>query len=109
MKNLDRIKEEAPELLSNPDIVQLAEQADVVHNIKALHDTEGGKQLVKLLIEDALACVYRLSGGYRAMSHIELISLCAQLDTKLSTAKLLIDSKEVKEVLDAELEEAMRE
>jgi hypothetical protein len=109
MKNLDKIKEETPELLNNPDILQLAEQADVVHSLKALHDTDGGKQLVKLLIEDALGCVHRLSGGYHTMSHIEMVSLCAQLDTKLATAKLLIDSKQVKEVLDAELEEAMRE
>lgn len=109
MNRLNKIKEDSPDLLDDPHIVEMAEQSDIVHDLKALHDTAGGKQLVKLLIEDTIGVVHRLCGGYTTMSHTELIALCAQLDSKLSTAKLLIDAKDVVKVLDEELEEALRE
>jgi hypothetical protein len=109
MSRLSKIKEKTPELLSNPDVVQLAEEIDVVHNIKTLHDTEGGKQLVKLLIKDTINAIHRLRGGYQTMSHMELVAMIALMDTYIATAKLLIDAKDVMEVLDVELEEALRE
>jgi hypothetical protein len=43
------------------------------------------------------------------MPHLELVALCAKLDVNISSAMLLMDAKEVKAVLDAELEEALRE
>jgi hypothetical protein len=109
MENINKLKEERPELLTDPDIVQLAEQADMAHNLKALYDSEGGKQLVKLFMQDAVSCVHRLRGGYSTMPHLELVALCAKLDVNISSAMLLMDAKEVKAVLDAELEEALRE
>jgi len=109
MSNLSDIQKDRPELLTNPDIVQLAEQADIAHNLKALYDSEGGKELVKLFMQDAVCCVHRLRGGYNTMSHIELIAIIAKMDINISSAMLLMDAKEVKEVLDSELEEALRE
>jgi len=109
MQNINKIKEERPELLTDPDIVQLAEQADMAHNLKALYDSEGGKQLVKLFMQDAVGCVHRLRGGYNTMSHIEMIAIIAKMDINISSAMLLMDAKEVKAVLDSELEEALRE
>jgi hypothetical protein len=40
---------------------------------------------------------------------MEMISMIAKMDTNISASTLLMDAKEVKEVLDSELEEALRE
>jgi hypothetical protein len=108
-KKLQQLREERPELLTDPDVILLAEQADMAHDIKALYDTAGGKQLVELLIQNVVGSVHRLRGGFATMPHMELVAIIAQIDSDLATAKLLIDSKDVNEVLDAELEEALRE
>jgi hypothetical protein len=109
MKSLNKLKEERPELLTNPDVFQLAEQADMVQDLKILHDSEGGKQLTKLLFQDAVGCVNRLRGGYHKMSHMELVAIIAQMDTHIAVAHLLLDAKGLSESLNAELEEALRE
>ncbi len=109
MGKVAKIKEEMPEALSNPDIFSLAEQADMVQDLKALHDTEGGKRLVKLLLQDAINCMHRLRTGYQTMSHIELIAWIASMDSHVSTARLLIDAKDISDVLNSELEDALRE
>lgn len=109
MSQLSKLKEKSPEMLSNPDIVQLAEQADVMHDFKVLYDSEGGKQLVRQLLRDAISSVHRLRGSYQTASHSELQAIIASIDSQITTADLLLNAKEVTAVLNAELEEALRE
>ena len=109
MKRLSKLKEEQPEALSNPQIFDLAEQADQLQELKAVYDTEGGKQLVKLLTESAVAEVNRLCAGYRTMTRDEMVTSITTMDAHLSTARLLINAKEGVAIIDAELKEALRE
>lgn len=109
MKRLSKIQEEQPEALQDASIVDLVEQADLAHDLKVLYDTEGGKALVKLLIKDIKYNLQRLVNTYKSATHVELITTIASIDASLTTAKLLIDSKDVVAILDAELDEALRE
>lgn len=109
MSRVSKLKEQRPEVLSNPEIYQLAEQADIIHELKALYDSKSGKQLVKLLIGDAINVVHNLRSSYKTATHTELIALIALMDASISTAKLLMEAKEVNDVINSELEEALRE
>ena len=109
MSRLVRIKEQQPEALSNGVVVDIAEQADQLQELKALYDTDGGKVLVKLLVQDAINSVHMLRGSYRTATHTELITMIAALDAHLSTAQLLLSAKDGVAILDAELDEALRE
>jgi hypothetical protein len=109
MKRLNKIKEENPEALEDPRVQDLVLQADSLQDLKVLYDTDGGKQLVKLLLGDVVSCVRQLSSTYRTAPDIELRSIIAKMDTSLTTAALLFNAKEGIDILDQELEEALRE
>lgn len=109
MSRLTKVKEKAPELLTNPEVASLAEQADQLHKIKALADTDGGKELIKLLLTDVVGSVNRLIGLYRTATRDELVSTIAEMSAHLNTARLLINSKDNLEFLDSELEDMLRE
>jgi hypothetical protein len=108
-KRVTKIKEEAPELLSNPDIYNLAEQADQLHSLKTLADTDGGKDLINLLIKDVVYAVHKLCGKYKIATHTELIATIADMHAHLTTAQLLLRSKDNLEIVDSELDEMLRE
>jgi hypothetical protein len=109
MKRLEKIKDEQPEALSNQTVFDLAEQADQLQELKALYDTTGGKLLVDLLVQDASYRIQQLCAGYKTMTHTDMIALVADIDTHLATAKLLLNAKQGVQILDAELQEALRE
>lgn len=109
MSRLQKVKENRPELLTDERLVTMADEADTLHEIKALADTDGGKRLIELLARDAVAGIYRACNVYRTASHTELIALLADTATKIDTAKLLLGSKENLAYLDAEIERALRE
>jgi hypothetical protein len=109
MKRLSKLQTETPEVLSNPDVFDLAEQADRLQELKALYDTEGGKQLVKLLVQDASIRMQQLCGSYKTMSHMDIVSVIADIDAHMATARLLLNAKEGVAILDAELQDALRE
>lgn len=56
---------------------------------KALHDQEGGKLLVAELTKDVERCVERIAGQYKTLTHIEFISLAAEIATKQQLAREL--------------------
>lgn len=87
----------------------VAKEADRLQDLKALNDTPGGKQLVDLLMEDAVGQIHQLRGGYKSLSHIEMIALIASIDSKLDTAKLLLNAKDSMDIQLELLEEALRE
>lgn len=109
MSRLSRIKQDAPDKAELTEVVDLAEQADKLQDLKALHDTDGGKVLVRLLLTDVVNNVKRLCSSYRSATHVELMATIASIESNLDTAKLLIGAEEGMKVLDAELEDALRE
>lgn len=109
MSKVSKIKEEAPELLENQEVMDLAEQADKLHDFKALYDTPGGKALVHQLLTSTRQNIFRLIGMYKTASDIEIRSIIAAIDTELNTARLLINAKEGMEVLEKDLTDILSE
>lgn len=107
MSKINQLKENNPKALLNDDIRALAEQADQLHDIKALFDTIGGKALFKLVTQDAVARVYALEANYKTASHAELLALCADLSSHLQLARLLRRAEENERLADEALTEAL--
>lgn len=109
MSKLSKIVKDNPEVEITEEITSIADQLDVLHDIKALGDTAGGQRLVKLLITDVRDGVLRLSSVYKTASLTDLQAIIAELDSKLSLARLIINAKDSKEILEQQLDEALRE
>ena len=99
-----------PEDVKNdPHVRGLLAQADKHHDLSALASTEGGKALIDQLIKDTVNGVHRLRGAYKTATHIELVSIVAEMSAKIETATLLLKAKNAEAVISARLEEALRE
>jgi hypothetical protein len=109
MSRINQLRTDRPEALSNPEVFDIADQADKLQDLKVLYDTEGGKALVKLLMQDVVYGTKHLMASYRTATHTELIAVIAKLASDYDTAKLLMDAKVGMEILDAELTEALSE
>lgn len=109
MSKLSKLKEANPELEVTPELADNTETYDKVHDLKALYDTPGGKVLVKSLVDDAVSRLHMIRGNCGTMTHQELIKNLMQIDVYLDTAKSLMDAEEAMKLLDAEIEEALRE
>lgn len=109
MARKDRLKRNNPAAYENEDVRTLAEQADQLGDIKAILDTEGGKHLRDLLLQDVTSKVHALEANYRSASHAELVALCADLSAYLQLARLLIKAEENEKALDSALQEALAE
>jgi hypothetical protein len=85
----------------------LAEQYDQLHRIKALADTEGGKELQNLIMADVVARVNALESQYKTASHAEIIALCADLSSHLQLARLLTSAEENLKYVDEAIANAL--
>lgn len=109
MNRVNKIKEDAPELLDNQEVMDAAMQADKLHDLKALYDTPGGKALVKQLLSSTRSHIFNLIATYKTASDIELRARIAAIDTELNVARVLINAQEGLEVLEQELTDILSE
>ena len=77
--------------------------------LEALGNSEGGKILVESLLSDALNDIESLTGGYKKLSHIELLSLCASLEKSLDTVRAIKRASKNKNMAKDALEEIIGE
>ena len=94
----------AREKITNPEVQDLVEQAEALHEIKALYDQPGGKQLVSLLLKDVVSTVHLLANGNQ-----ERDMLCERLKANLNLARLLIKAEENEQHLDDLIADALAE
>ena len=73
--------------------------------IDAITNTKGGKRLLKSIKEDVLSTAESLTREYKTATHMELIALCAGLESKLGLYKVLTKAKDNIDVLETILEE----
>lgn len=109
MSELSKLKEQNPELEITPELADAAEAYDTVKDLKVLYGTPGGKLLVKTLVSDAVSRLHTIRGNCGTMTHQELLKNLMQIDVYLDTAKSLMDAEEAMKLLDAEIEEALRQ
>ena len=75
----------------------------------SLGSTEGGALLIDVFIEDILTTVTKLSHNYKTLTHMEMVALCASLESKLDVVRTLSRSVKNRDgALDA-LAEALKE
>ena len=91
------------------DSIDLAEQADKLQDIKALGDTNGGKELVKLLLTDVVNNVRKLSNNYSSYTQQEFIAACATMKANTDLAKLITSAEGNLEYLDEEIARLLAE
>ena len=89
------------------DLKEEAKELDRYHNLAVLHDSEGGKELKKLLVDDVVATIDTLATQYKEATHTEILALCANFGAKLALLRILVRSKGNKEALEAVLEKAL--
>ncbi len=97
------LKTKAPDLLENQEVFDLAAEADKLHDIKALADMPGGKQLTGILLKSVINNVYKLISLYRTAPDVELRAVIAQIDSELNVARVILNAEDGLKVLDAEL------
>lgn len=103
-KELQKNRPNAPQ-----EVFDLAEQFDTNHELKALADTEGGKQLVELLLKDVVATVGNIAGNRAKWSLAEFQAAGADLDTKLNLLRVITRAKENEQFLDEMIADALAE
>ena len=101
-KKLKQLKEDNSPHLKDPQIRAFMDDADQMHSIKALGDTQGGKALVDLLTRDIIALVHKL-----ASPDGDSIPLRAELKSTLNLMKLILNAEENESLLDEAIEEAL--
>lgn len=74
-----------------------------IHSLKALYDTDGGKELVSLLAHDIVSKIERLSAQYMTLTHIEMIGIAASIAEKLELIRALKNSAQNWELLQEEI------
>lgn len=109
MSRKSKVLKDNPEVAEDEDLLSLIEQADEQHDIKAMAESNGGKIVAKLLLQDVVGKVMQLEAMYKTASHIELVAVIADLSAYLTTAKLFIRSKENVKLLDEQIAEALTE
>jgi len=108
-KRITKIKESRPELLSNDDVFQMAQEADRLQDLSTLSKTHEGKSLIKLLLQDYRMKTQQLHGMYREADRDKLVSVIASMEASWDTARLLVTSEALLGFLDTELEDALNE
>ena len=85
------------------DSIDLAEQADKLQDIKALGDTNGGKELVNLLLTDAVNAARKMANNYTTYSQNDFIAQCATIRANTDLARLILSAEDNLEYLDEQI------
>lgn len=107
MSRVSKVKEQYPE--ADASVWSFAEQADQLHDLRALADTDGAKQLTQLLMRDAVDRINVLRSRYTELTHTEFIAHCAALDEKLTLARLFLNAEDNLAEAERQLEDALQE
>lgn len=78
-------------------------------DIDAIAHSKGGGVLIDALSKDVMATLYRLTTGYKTLSHTEMIALCAGAGANLDLLHTLTRSEKNKEMAKERLQEAVME
>jgi len=89
--------------MANKEQTFLEEQKDQIHSIKALGDTDGGKELVALLVKDVVVGVHHLVAG---ADHVKTI---AEMKARMELAQLILNAEDTEKELDILIAEALSE
>jgi hypothetical protein len=93
----------------NEDVKDLANETDKYFALEVLSESEGGKIVINSHIKDIVNTIDTLSAKYKALTHIEMVALCADMKTKIDVVRTLTRAKKNRIALQDALEEALKE
>jgi len=88
---------------------EIKKELDRVKSITVLANSDGGKILIVSFHKDIINNIDKLAYNYAELTHIEMITICANLRTKLELLRTFNNSKKNKEIAEKDLEEALKE
>jgi len=103
MSKTNRVSKE--ELEARPDLQDLVTEADKLHDIKALSETEGGKQIIQLLLKDVVSTVHTITSAEPK----DMPQLAERLKANLNLVRLLVKAGENEAHLDSLIADALAE
>ena len=106
MSKKREIQKNSPE---NEAALDLADQFDTNHDIKALADSPGGKQLVDLLLKDVVGTVNKIAGNRAEYTLPQFQAAGADLDTKLNLLRIITRAEENEQYLQEMIADALAE
>lgn len=92
----------------NEQLEEMIADSERLHDLKVVLDMPGGKMLVEALLEKVIHSVNSLSSKYSELSHTELISLCATLESNLSLVNILYGAKESEKIVDEMIKDMLK-
>lgn len=93
----------------NAEQKEIADELDAASALEAVSASTGGKLLSSALVSDVVDLIDALGSKYRTLTHLEFISLCADMKTKLDLMRSLSRAKKNKDYLKEILEEKLKE
>ena len=109
MSRTAKLKEARPDLYNDEAIRLFAEKADKLHDLKALYDTNGGKELVALLEQEVDNKVNKLSSQHQELNHQQMVAICAGIQACQDIIRLFKTAEKGIKNADEQLKEAMEE
>jgi hypothetical protein len=103
MSREKEIKKNNPE--ADESLLELARQFDENHDLKVLHDTNGGKLLVRLLVQDIIGTMNRIAANRATYTLSDFQAAGSDIETKLNIVRALIRAEDNEEYLNELLAE----
>lgn len=94
--------------MDNEFLKELYEKSELYADLSALEDTAGGKKLVGALMKDVVNTVDRIAFNYRSMTLTEFIECGASLGAKINIVRAITHSKDDKQRVLNDIEEALK-
>lgn len=106
-RTANKIKKEGK--IITPEIESIAEDVDKYHDLAVMAESAGGKIVRANLVKDIISSVDFIANKFKKLSHIELITECAELKSSLDLLRVMTRAK--KNELDAQnaLKDALTE
>ena len=104
------VEEAKKEALKNDEqLKNIAEDLKLYGDAEVFSKSTGGQKIIKSLEIDVLDATLLLTAKYKTASHIELISYCAALETKMDLLRRMTQAGKKKEEAIENFNNRMRE
>ncbi|MBV6506212.1 MAG: hypothetical protein ILNGONEN_01784 [Syntrophorhabdaceae bacterium] len=94
--------------MENLDKEEIRKDIKEYSKIESVKESEGGKMLLKKLRADIISCIEVIDSSYKDLTHIELISHCAELHEKFEMYKVFMNATPNKKMASECLEEILK-
>lgn len=92
----------------NIDVELIKDDLDIQASLSALHDTKGGKILVKSLLRDIIDGINEIASKHNQLSQQEFISIGAKIKTSIDMVQVLSGAESNKKYYEELLAEELK-